>query len=320
MEVKRDFEDISYKDENNNIIRNISSQRKRVEEISIGIPPHDIFPLEKYECSFIRRKPFATVLTDYSCPYRCTFCIMSTLGFKYRSVPDVIGELDYLKERGIKEIYFADQTFGANKKTTRNLLEQMKEKDYGFSWVCFSRADTINDSNIGLMKATGCHTIIFGVEFGNDENLEATKKDLVTSQIDSVIDLCRAHGIRTVGTFMLGDATHTVEDLQDIVDYSTSLELDFASFNVYVPRVDDHLKSLKDLDAVGCYDQSGAEVKSFSPNISDDVLAAYHRLARRRFYLRPGYLLRRLAMVKTFVEFKILVRESFYLLRGIYSI
>jgi len=318
--VKREFEDISYKDEDNNIVRNISNPRKKVEEISIGIPPHDIFPLAKYEYSFIRRKPFATVLTDYSCPYRCTFCIMSTLGYKYRSVADIIGELDYLKERGIKEIYFADQTFGANKKNTRNLLEQMREKDYRFSWVCFSRADTINQSNIGLMKATGCHTIIFGVEFGNDDNLEATKKDLVTSQIDSAIDLCREHGIRTVGTFMLGEATHTVDDLRDIVDYSTSLELDFASFNVYVPRVDDYLKSLGDLDAVDCYDQSGAEVKSFSPKISDDVLATYHRLARRRFYLRPGYILRRLAMVKTFVELKILARESFYLLRGIYSI
>ena len=56
----------------------------------------------------------------------------------------------------------------------------------------------MNEESIQLMKQAGCHTIIFGVEFGNDTNLEASQKDLVSSEIDKAIALCKKHGVRTV--------------------------------------------------------------------------------------------------------------------------
>ena len=313
----KSFYDITFIDSSKKIIERKNKKNTKVEEIEIGVPPHDIFITKNYEYPFVLEKPFATVLTDYSCPYRCSFCIMSVLNFKYRSVNDVISELQYLFDNNINEIYFADQTFGANKRIFRELLTEMIRRDFGFGWVCFTRVDVVNEESIQLMKQAGCHTIIFGVEFGNDTNLEASQKDLVSSEIDKAIALCQKHGVRTVGTFLLGEPSQTVDDLKDLIDYSISLELDFASFNVYVPRTEDYLKSVNTLNGVPCFDQSGGYVKSFSPYISDDELAEYMSVARRRFYLRPKYLMKRILGIKTITEGRILAREGYHLATGL---
>jgi len=316
---RRQFDDIAYKDSETIVARKNGGGDRKIEEMSIGIPPHRLFPLNSYEYSFVRRKPFATVLTDYSCPYRCTFCIMSQLRYKYRNVDEVLEELVMLKSGGVKEIYFADQTFGAHKKNTKILLNQMIEKRIDLGWVCFSRADVINEDLLILMKKAGCHTIIFGIEFGNDENLKSTKKDLVISQINDGIKLCRRYGIRTVGTFLMGEENQTHADLDQLIDYSLSLNLDFASYNVYVPRVDDYFKTKQDLDLDEIYDQSGGIVKSYSSTITGETLAMYHKKAVRKFYLRPIYILHRILMIRTIVELKILVREGWYLVRTLHA-
>ena len=108
-----------------------------------------------------------------------------------------------------------------------------------------------------------------------------------------------------------------MDDLKDLIDYSISLELDFASFNVYVPRTEDYLKSVNTLNGVPCFDQSGGYVKSFSPYISDDELAEYMSVARSRFYLRPKYLMKRILGIKTITEGRILAREGYHLAVGL---
>src|SRR5688572_5314456 len=77
-------------------------------------PRHELFG-SGYRFSFARSRPFATVLTDHGCPYPCTFCVMSTLGFATRPVEDVLEEIDFLRGRGIRELFVMDQTFGVRR-------------------------------------------------------------------------------------------------------------------------------------------------------------------------------------------------------------
>lgn len=313
LRPKARYASLAYRDSQDTLIPLSNEKRQDPGEINIGIPPHHLFPLDRYEYAFIRRKPFATVLTDYSCPYACTFCVMSRMKYRFRSLDNILKELDSLKSIGIREIYFADQTFGANRKNTKELLKRMIEKKYGFGWVCFTRVDVVNEEMIQMIKDAGCHTVIFGIEFGNDATLTVSKKNINKLQIENAVRLCQNKKIRTVGTFLLGEASQTVEDLKGIIDFSLTLGLDFASFNTYVPRVDDPLKDARSLDGIPCYDQSGKTIKSFSPHISDEELRLYHRLAVKKFYSRKKYLIRRLLCTKSLFELKVLFREGAHL-------
>ena len=59
---------------------------KRAKNATFEIPPprHDLFPHHRYNYPTVKRPPFATVLTDYGCPYHCRFCVMGKLGYQTR--------------------------------------------------------------------------------------------------------------------------------------------------------------------------------------------------------------------------------------------
>lgn len=285
------------------------------ERLHLPPPPQRLFPLARYRYPFVRREPFATVLTDFSCPYGCSFCVMSGLPYRSRPAADVLAELRDLKTAGVREIYFADQTFFAAGRDTEELLEGMVAEGFGFGWVCFSRADVVTPERLDLMKRAGCHTIIFGVEFGSDALLAATGKRMRVSRVEEALQDCRRAGIRTVGTFLLGEPSQTEADLDAIADLAMALPLDFASFNLFVPRSGRLFETLRDEADGGSVDQSGYVARSFAPAIPTDVLARHLKAAIRRFYMRPRYILKRLFGVTSAYEARLLFEEGYALMR-----
>jgi len=103
---------------------------KRVPELDLKSPRHDLFLAGNYRMPFANALPMATVLTNYACPYPCTFCIMSTMPYISRSAESVILELKELKRLNYKYIYFSDQTFFQSKAVTNKVLNWMIESNY----------------------------------------------------------------------------------------------------------------------------------------------------------------------------------------------
>jgi radical SAM superfamily enzyme YgiQ (UPF0313 family) len=75
-------------------------RKKAAGEFSIPLPKHELFLDKQYTFPFAKSLPFATILTDYGCPFQCRFCIYPTLGFKLRNLDDVFTELEYIKSLG----------------------------------------------------------------------------------------------------------------------------------------------------------------------------------------------------------------------------
>lgn len=127
------------------------------------VPRWDLFNMKSYRFPFAKKKPFASILTDFGCPYSCDFCPISSLGYKLREISSVVEELICLKNLGIKELYIRDQTFGVSKQRTSELLEVMLKENLNFSWTCLTRTDILDDELLALMKKAGCHTIMIGI-------------------------------------------------------------------------------------------------------------------------------------------------------------
>ena len=300
-------------------IRDVSRPPVKHASYDLPLPRHELFLNPRYHFSFVRQKPFATVLTDYGCPFPCTFCVMSTLGFKLRSVERVLEELRYLKSLGVKEIFFIDQTWGVNRKRNLELCRRMVEERIDLGWVTFCRADIVDEEALQAWKAAGCHTLIFGVESATAELLEKYRKGYKPKQVADGLARARQAGIRTVGTFILGLPEETRETLEATIDLACRLPLDFASFNVAVPRHGTALRSqardqglIQDLRTM---DQAGSRVAMPSHHLDRDTVLRLKQKAIRRFYLRPSYLWRRLTAVRSWYELKAQVREGLALLR-----
>lgn len=289
-------------------------------QYEIPIPCHELFIDLGYRYPFVRHKRFATVLTDFGCPFHCNFCIMSTLGFKYRWVENVLEELRYIKSLGIRELFFLDQSFGAVKTRSIELCQKMIEAELNLGWTCFSRSDILDEKGLRLMKQAGCHTIILGVESGSAEILEKYRKEYTKEQVKEAFSMCKRLGIETVGTFILGLPDETMTTASETMKFIKELNCDFASFNVAVPRRGTQLRAQALTEGLidssfDVMDQSGTSIAMNTKYLSKEQVLALRRQAVQSFYLRPKYLLKRLVSVNSYSQLLNFISQGLSLLR-----
>ena len=288
-------------------------------EFRVPRPRHELFPTEGYHFSFARADRFATVLTDYGCPYPCTFCVIGTLGFQTRPVDDVLEEIDDLRARGVTELFFMDQTFGVKRERALELCRAFEERG-DLSWTAFTRPDTADDELCAAMAAAGCHTVILGVESADDDLLAAYKKGYRANEVHSGFTRAKRAGLRTVGTFIIGLPEETEDTLRRTLDLAIALDLDFMSVNMAVPRFSTPFRQqalelglADEQDLV--MDQGGEDAFLPTKTLDRDTMLALKKQMIRRFYLRPSYWWRRLRDIKSFYELRAQLTEGMALLK-----
>jgi anaerobic magnesium-protoporphyrin IX monomethyl ester cyclase len=289
--------------------------------LELPIPKQKLFT-GNYRMPFANAEPVATVLTNYACPYPCTFCIMSSLPFSTRTASSIIAELKYLKENGYRFIYFSDQTFFQSKAVTREVLNWMIQEKFGISWMCFSRVDVVDEEDLKLMKAAGCKLIMFGVEWADNDKLEKYKKHYTIDQIKETFKISKKLGIKRLGTFLIGVPGQTKESILGTVQFAKDIDADYASFNVAVPRSQTVFREealelgLIDEDQE-MMDQSGDVVVMGNGVLTKEELHQLKVKAYRSFYFRPGYLLKRLFSIRSWTELKFHFIEGYHILKSI---
>ena len=299
------------------------SPRTAEKEYTIPIPRHELF-MNNYNYPFVRRRPFATVLTDYGCPYKCSFCVIASLGYKFRSVENVMSELRYLKNLRCREIYFNDQTFGVNRARAKELCKRMVEEKIGFGWVCWSRVDVINEELLKLMKGAGCHTILFGVETASEKSLKSMGKGYTLREVEETFRLCREYGVRTLATYILGLPGEDKNSIMQTIEFAVRLDSDFVSFNTLIPRAGTQIRQYainSGWIAEGNIrmDQSGTYAVMGNEALTGDDILELKNYAVRRFYGRPSYIAKRLLGVRSLYELNRLIMDGKEVLFGGYG-
>jgi len=312
-------EDMSVRDENGEPRRICRVEPKhRKGSFELPRPRHELFPAHGYHFSFAKNEPFATVLTDYGCPYPCTFCVIGTLGFQTRPVDEVLEEIDALRANGVRELFFMDQTFGVVRSRGLALCRALEERG-DLSWTAYTRPDTGDEELLAAMKSAGCHTVMMGVESADDELLAAYEKGYKSSIILDAFRRAKDLGLRTVGTFIIGLPEETKSSLEKTLELAVRMDMDFMSLNMAVPRfgtpfrkqaLELGLASEKDL----VMDQGGADAFLPTSTLDRKTMLAMKKRMVRRFYMRPSYLWRRLTSVGSLFELKAQLREGWALL------
>lgn len=298
---------------------------KNNKELDLPFPQHTLFKNELYRMPFVNQYPMATVLTNYACPFPCTFCIMSFLNFKQRSLESVKQELMALKEMGIKYLYFSDQTFFVNSKVTNQILDFMIAQDFGFQWVCFSRVDVLDAVKLEKMKRAGCNTIMFGVEWAEDALCKKYKKQYTIAQVKETFTLAAEYGIKRMGTFLIGVPGQSIESIRNTVDFAIEIDADYASFNVAVPRVQTSFRmEALEMGLISSdqkeMDQSGSFIAMGTGKVSADQIMELKKEAYRKFYFRPAYIWKRLKALQNREELKTHLREAFFVMKNSVSL
>lgn len=291
--VREDLTDIVYKS-GDDIVEGPTSTGK---SFAIGLPPHDLFKALPYRFPFASRTPFASVLTDYGCPYRCSFCVMSQLHYHARPLDEVAQEIQTLQDLGIREFALWDQTFAVSKSRAKDFLEILPDGKDKMGWTCFTRPDCIDDQLAQAMARKGCHTVMMGVETAKAETLEAIKKDFSTTEMKAAFMACRKAGLESVATAIVGLPGESEADINATIDFVLYLDPDYVSVHTAIPRAGTALRQQMVEDGLVSAELANMDQSGETTVLSSDTLSAVDilRLRKRfnlRFYLRPKFLAR----------------------------
>ena len=249
--------------------------------------------------------PMVTIVSSRGCPYGCSFCVyphtMTGLRQRCRTVGSVVDEMEGIVARfpGVRAVFFEDDTLTANRDHTRALCEEIIRRGLRLSWTANARADVDLDT-LRLMKRANARCLCVGFESGTPAMLQRMRKHINLDKARRFMEDARAAGILVHGCFVLGMPGETEQTMEDTMRLALELDPDTAQFYPLMaypgsPAYDEVRNAgllaadrfCEWLDADG-HHTAMARTGTLDP---DDIVGFCIR-ARRRFYLRPRYLMR----------------------------
>ncbi|MDD5032959.1 MAG: hypothetical protein PHC85_02510 [Candidatus Pacebacteria bacterium] len=127
-----------------------------------------------------------------------------------------------------------------------------------------------------------------------------------------------------MGTFLFGLPGESKESCEKTIEFAKEIGADFASFNILIPRMNTNIRKqaiekgwVK--SGIKVMDQSGNFSVMGSDKMTAEEILGLKEKADKSFYLRPSYLLRRIASIRNTYELKLLVINGFSVINQIFK-
>jgi len=250
--------------------------------------------------------PMVTINSGRGCPNGCTFCVypqtMHGRRYRFRSPENVVEEMGYVIRDfpNAKSIFFEDDTLPADKRRCLEFCELIQQRGITFPWTANCRVD-VDSETLRAMKAAGCRMVCVGFESGSQALLDAIRKGTTVEMMQTFAHDARRAGILVHGCFMVGLPGETRETMQKTLDLALELSPDTAQFYpiMVYPGTEIHDEYLARgyLTAAKYSDWLTTEglhnCVVCAGDISGEELVTWCDEARRKFYLRPSYVVRK---------------------------
>ena len=277
---------------------------------SLPFPARHLTPLAAYGSVLAKRHPVTTLMTSRGCPYQCTYCYRPTMGrrLRCRSAANVVDEMEHCVRMGIHEFLIYDDTFTVRRDRVRSICREIRSRGLEVGWDVRARVDTVDPELLQDMAAAGCERIHYGVESGQARVRELLGKSISDAQVQDAFRWAKDAGLRTLAYFMLGCPTETRDDALRTIEVARALDPDYVQFTILCPFPGTALyrealdTGLYESDLWQCF--AARPTADFEPpywteRLTADELRELAVRAYRRFYLRPGYVLKRLGSIRS---------------------
>jgi anaerobic magnesium-protoporphyrin IX monomethyl ester cyclase len=295
--------------------------------LEMPYPAWDLLPLDQYSLPMVD-KPYVLVETSRGCPYTCDFCVAPVHQghkFRERSARALVDEMERgYRQLGLEFFYLWGDTVTLNVKSFTAFCDELIARNLPVKWFGNARADNLTDpAFVHRLKRAGCWMLALGIESESDDVRKDMAKRLERQKIQIAFRNMRHAGIKSFAFFIFGYPGETVRSMDQTTQYAIDLDPDFANFYPAVPYPGTALYDkcireglLRPEDA----DWSKMEYSYYllRGNGLDEqtVIHAISR-AKRRFFLRPSYMMRhagdvaRLATTKQSIMWQVIRQTVF---------
>jgi len=189
----------------------------------------------------LRDKPgntAAVLLPSVGCPVGCNFCSTSALfGGKgkfinfYETGDALFSVMCELEEKlKVRSFFAMDENFLLHRKRALRLLELMEKNNKSWALYVFSSARVLKSYTIEQLVGLGIAWVWIGIE---GESSQYRKLNDVDTR--SLVRHLQSHGIRVLGSSIIGLENHKPENIDQVIDHAVSHNTDFHQFMLYMP-------------------------------------------------------------------------------------
>ena len=243
---RHDLDGVAFR-ENGKVV--VMPKTKFIEDLdSIPFPARHLLPMDEYSKAgvahggFLKRTPYASIVTSRGCPCKCSFCTaykVFSRKYRYRSVENVMAEIDMLVNKyGMKELLFEDDNLTLNANRAEAIFNALIERKYDLIWDTPNgvAAFTLTRGILKKMKQSGCSQLNLALESGNQwviDNL--IKKPLKLDKVVPLIDYARSIGMNVSSFFVVGMPGETLEQVRDTFRFARRMKFYSPHWSVLTP-------------------------------------------------------------------------------------
>ncbi len=180
----------------------------------------------------------AILIPSVGCPMGCNFCSTSALfGGKghfvnfFETGDELFAVMCEMEAKlKIRSFFTLDENFLHHKKRALRLLELMEANNKSWALYVFSSARVLQSYTIDQLVRLGIGWVWMGLE-----GRESAYDKLRGVDTRAQVELLQSHGIRVLGSSIIGLEGHRPENLDAVIDYAVSHATVFHQFMLYTP-------------------------------------------------------------------------------------
>ena len=290
-------------------------------------PAWDLLKLDRYSLPLVD-KSYVLVETSRGCPYSCDFCVApihQSHKFRERSAKALVDQIERsYRELGIEFFYLWGDTVTLNVKSFTAFCDELISRNLPIQWFGNARADNLTDpAFVHRLKRAGCWMLALGIESESEDIRKDMVKRLERKKIETAFANMRAAGIKSFAFFIYGYPGETAQTMDQTTRYAIDLDPDFANFYPAVPYPGTALYDKCVRDGLLRPEEADWSKMEYSyyllrgQELNDRLVMDAINTAKRRFFLRPGYIARhagdvvKLALSKQSIVWQVLSRTVF---------
>ena len=318
----KDVIGVSWRNEEGRIVNNPS--RPLIKDIdTLPFAARHLLGDAEYHNPKLKCGPYTTMITSRNCPYKCIYCVPSSLTFAreieyrrengrkptigFRSPENVEAEVRQLASEGYRAIGFMDDNFIWNEERTFALCDIMKR--YNMVWGCQARADAITEPIAKKLSECNCLYVDLGVESFNDEILKYIHKNETADDIRRAVALLKKYKVPVKLNVLIGSSPlETRETVRETLRETKKLGVDQVMFNIVSPFPGTEFYTLcKENGWFETDDYIPTDVQRESilklPNLSSKEMERMLFRNNISFFLRPSFIWRQVRRFRSLSEF-----------------
>ena len=254
------------------------------------------------------RYPMISIFTSRGCNARCNYCLYPQTmfgNFRSRTPKNIAEEFVWISKNlpEVREVLIDDDTFTMNKAHAQATAKELIRVNNKIKWTCEARAN-LDYETLSLMKKAGCRLIVNGFESTDQNVLDRVNKGIKMKEVSDYVRDAKRAGIKIHACFMAGNPGDTLVTLDNSLKWAIEQNFDTVQFfplQVYpgTKAYDWAIETgyIREQDYRNWVTPSG--MHNMTINTNDSGLTYQECLdfcdeARRKFYLRPSFILKKL--------------------------